>query len=65
MYSITYLYSTLHSTGIRGKGLSLKNTELYLREYIPTYLNYIHVIGTKGSVLNKRGKVGSFVETRY
>ena len=65
MYSITYLYSTLHSTGIRGKGLSLKNTELYLREYIPTYLNYIHVIGTKGGVLNKRGKVGSFVETRY
>ena len=65
MYFITYLYSTLHSTGIRGKGLSLKNTELYLREYIPTYLNYIHVIGTKGGVLNKRGKVGSFVETRY
>ena len=61
MYSITYLYST----GIRGKGLSLKNTELYLREYIPTYLNYIHVIGTKGGVLNKRGKLGSFVETRY
>ena len=65
MYSITYLYSTLHSTGIRGKGLSLKNAELYLREYIPTYLNYIRVIGTKGGVLNKRGKVGSFVETRY
>ena len=26
MYSVTYLYST----GIRGKGVSLKNTELYL-----------------------------------
>ena len=65
MYSITYLYSTLHSTGIRGKGLSLKNTELYLPEYIPTYLNYTHAISTKGCVLNKRGKVGNFVETRY
>ena len=61
MYSITYLYST----EIRGKGLSLKNTELYLPEYIPTYLNYTHVIGTKGGVLNKRRKVGSFVETLY
>ena len=27
MYSVTYLYST----GIRGKAISLKNTELYLR----------------------------------
>ena len=61
MYSITYLYST----GIRDKGLSLKNTELYLPEYIPTYLNYTHAISTKGCVLNKRGKVGNFVETRY
>ena len=61
MYSITYLYST----GIRGKGLSLKNTELYLPEYIPTYLNYTHAISTKRCVLNKRGKVGNFVETRY
>ena len=51
MYSVTYLYST----GIRGKGVSLKNTELYLP-----------VIGTKvGGGLNKKGRVGSFVEILY
>ena len=39
MYSITYLYST----GIRGKGFILKNTELYLpvRSYAPKGVSLI------------------------
>ena len=50
MYSIAYLYST----GIRAKGVSLKNTELKYQW-----------IDTKGGGLNKRGRVGNFVEVLY